>query len=128
MSESVAILEGNTFVVSDRVGNVDASPTDPQGLFRDDTRFLSRWVLTINGKTPGTLAVDDLSYYAAQFFLTPVSSSVYVNSTLAVMRRREVGNGFHEPAGNDFCIGNRETGNGVECAAGIGTEDPLHAV
>ena len=27
--QSVSILEGNTFVVSDRAGNIDASPTDP---------------------------------------------------------------------------------------------------
>jgi hypothetical protein len=37
----VQILEGNTFVVSDARGDIEASPTDPTGLFSNDTRFLS---------------------------------------------------------------------------------------
>ena len=44
-TETVSILDGNTFVVTDRRGDIDASPTEPQGLFHDDTRFLSQWVL-----------------------------------------------------------------------------------
>jgi len=32
-SQTVSILEGNTFIVSDRAGNVTASLTDAQGLF-----------------------------------------------------------------------------------------------
>ena len=43
----VKILDGNTFVVSDERGDIEASLTDPTGLFSFDTRFLSRWVLTI---------------------------------------------------------------------------------
>ena len=42
----VKILDGNTFVVSDDRGDIEASPTDPTGLFSFDTRFLSKWVLT----------------------------------------------------------------------------------
>ena len=37
----VRILDGNTFVVSDARGDIEASPTDPTGLFSFDTRFLS---------------------------------------------------------------------------------------
>jgi N-terminal domain of (some) glycogen debranching enzymes len=49
MSDGVVkILDGNTFVVSDTRGDIEASPTDPTGLFSYDTRFLSEWVLTIN--------------------------------------------------------------------------------
>ena len=43
-TENLSILDGNTFVVTDRRGDIDASPTAPQGLFQDDTRFLSQWV------------------------------------------------------------------------------------
>ena len=46
----VKILDGNTFVVSDDRGDIEASPTDPTGLFSFDTRFLSRWVLTVDGE------------------------------------------------------------------------------
>ena len=46
----VKILDGNTFVVSDERGDIEASLTDPTGLFSFDTRFLSRWVLTVDGR------------------------------------------------------------------------------
>ena len=42
----VRILDGNTFVVSDERGDIEASKTDPTGLFSYDMRFLSTWVLT----------------------------------------------------------------------------------
>ena len=38
----VKILDGNTFVVSDASGDIEASLTDPTGLFSFDTRFLSQ--------------------------------------------------------------------------------------
>src|SRR5262249_23259546 len=43
----IKILDGNTFVVSDDCGDIDASLTDPTGLFSYDTRFLSKWALTV---------------------------------------------------------------------------------
>jgi glycogen debranching enzyme len=92
----VQILEGNTFVVSDTRGDIEASLTDPTGLFSFDTRFLSRWVLTVNGQRLNPLSVDDLNYFEARFFLVPGTGTVYVDSKLSVIRRRAVGDGFHE--------------------------------
>ena len=56
----VQILDGNTFVVSNANGDIEASLTDPTGLFSFDTRFLSTWVLTLNGERLNPLSVDDL--------------------------------------------------------------------
>jgi glycogen debranching enzyme len=95
-TDNVSILEGNTFVVSDRRGDVAASPTDTQGLFHADTRFLSRWILTINGQRMNALSTDDLDYFAAQFFLVPGTGAVYIDSPMSVVRRRMVGEGFYE--------------------------------
>lgn len=92
----VRILDGNTFVVSDERGDIDATPADTTGLFSFDTRFLSKWVLTVNGERLHPLSVDDLQYYEARFFLVPGTGSIYVNATLSVIRQRAVGNGFHE--------------------------------
>ena len=92
----VRILDGNTFVVSDPRGDIEASPTDPTGLFSFDTRFLSRWVLTVNGERLNPLSVDDLQYFETRFFLVPGTGTVYVDAKLSVIRRRAVGNGFHE--------------------------------
>ena len=95
-TDDVAILEGNTFVVSDRRGDVEGSPTATHGLFVDDTRFLSRWVLTVDGKRPTVLSTDDVEYFEAQFFLAPTTGTVYVDAVVSLMRKRTVARGFHE--------------------------------
>ncbi len=92
----VKILDGNTFVVSDSRGDIEASLTDPTGLFSFDTRFLSEWVLTVNGERLNPLSTDDLQYFETRFFLVPGTGTVYVDSKLSVIRRRAVANGFHE--------------------------------
>ncbi len=92
----VRILDGNTFVVSDRRGDIEASATDPTGLFSFDTRFLSRWVLTVDGQRLNALSTDDLQYFEARFFLVPGTGTVYVDSKLSVVRQRAVTNGFQE--------------------------------
>src|SRR4051794_3496269 len=95
-SDLVTILDGNTFVVSDSCGDIEASLADPTGLFSFDTRFLSRWVLTVNGERLNPLSVDDLQYFETRMFLVPGTGTVYVDAKLSVIRRRAVGNGFHE--------------------------------
>jgi glycogen debranching enzyme len=92
----VKILDGNTFVVSGDNGDIEASLTDPTGLFSFDTRFLSRWVLTVNGERLNPLSVDDLQYFETRFFLVPGTGTVYIDADLSVIRQRSVTRGFHE--------------------------------
>ena len=92
----VQILDGNTFVVGNGCGDIDASSTDPTGLFIADTRFLSKWILTVNGTRLTALSVDDLQYFETRFFLVPGTGTVYVDAKLSVMRQREVTDGFRE--------------------------------
>jgi glycogen debranching enzyme len=92
----VRILDGNTFVVSDERGDIEASPTVPTGLFSFDTRFLSQWVLTVDGERLNALSTDDLQYFEARFFLVPGTGTVYVDAKISVIRQRAVGDGFHE--------------------------------
>jgi glycogen debranching enzyme len=92
----VQILDGNTFVVSDARGDIEASATDPTGLFSFDTRFLSRWVLTVDGQRLTALSTDDLQYYETRFFLVPATGTVYVDAKLTVIRQRAVQDGFRE--------------------------------
>src|SRR6185369_348912 len=94
--DTVSILEGNTFVVSDPRGDLEATPTENHGLFLNDTRFLSRWILTVNGIRPKLLSTDDLAYYKVQFFSALTTGTIYVDSHLSVLRQREVNGGFHE--------------------------------
>ena len=95
-TENVSILDGNTFVVTDRRGDIDASPTDPQGLFQDDTRFLSKWVLLVDDRRLNVLSIEDLNYYEAQHFLVPGTGTIYVDSPLSIIRRHRVYRGFSE--------------------------------
>lgn len=96
IADTISILDGNKFVVSNRSGDMEATPVDNHGLFLNDTRFLSRWVLTINGMRPKLLSVDDTAYFAAQHFLALATGTVYVDSHLTVIRRRFVNGGFCE--------------------------------
>ena len=91
----VSILEGSTFVVSDRRGDMDATPNQPRGLFDTDTRFLSTWLLTMNGVSPQILSTEDLQYFSSQFFLVP-PTTVTDDASLSLIRKRAVGGGFHE--------------------------------
>jgi glycogen debranching enzyme len=95
-SDTISILDGSTFIVSDRRGDIQAAPDEPHGLFYRDTRFLSRWVLTFNGRSLTTLSTDETAYSAAQFFLYPPTGTIYENPTVSVIRNRMVGDGFHE--------------------------------
>jgi glycogen debranching enzyme len=94
--ELVQILDGNTFVVSDTRGDIEASLTDPTGLFSFDSRYLSKWILTVDGERLNPLSVDDLQYFESRFFLVPGTGTVYVDAKLSVIRQRAVGDGFHE--------------------------------
>ncbi|MFR9777341.1 glycogen debranching N-terminal domain-containing protein [Micromonospora sp. MS34] len=95
-TNTVRILDGNTFVVSEDTGDIEATPTEPTGLFSIDTRFLSRWVLTVNGERLNALSYDDLQYYEARFFLVPGMATHYVDAKLSIIRERAVGGSFRE--------------------------------
>jgi glycogen debranching enzyme len=95
-AKPVSALEGDTFVVSDRRGDIATSPDEAHGLFQRDTRFLSRWILTVDGKNPNSLSTDDVNYFSSQFFLVPGTGTIYVDSPLSIVRQRAVGGGFHE--------------------------------
>jgi glycogen debranching enzyme len=93
---TVSILDGNNFVVSDRRGDMEVTPNENHGLFLNDTRFLSRWVLTIDGRRSTVLSVDELDYYRVQFFEALATGTVYVDSRLSVVRERTIQQGFCE--------------------------------
>jgi hypothetical protein len=94
--ETVRILDGSTFVVSDRRGDIDAAPDQPHGFFFRDTRFLSRWILQLDDHPLDVLSTDDIDYFSAQFFLYPPTGTIYENADLSVIRQRSVGDGIHE--------------------------------
>ncbi len=92
----ISILDGSTFVTSNRTGDIDATPDQPHGLFYKDTRHLSRWTLRVDGQCPVVLTADSIEYHFAQFFLFPRTGTIYENPYLSIIRRRYAGEGFIE--------------------------------
>jgi glycogen debranching enzyme len=68
---TLSVLDGSTFVVGDRRGDVRADAGREHGFFCDDTRFVSRWVLNVGATPLELLGLDQSAHFAAQFFLTP---------------------------------------------------------
>jgi glycogen debranching enzyme len=85
-----SVFDGNIFVTSDARGDLIAAPDRLHGFFSDDTRFVSRWRLTVNATRLNSLSVANVDYFAAQFFLIPPTGSIHENPRLSVVRRRLV--------------------------------------
>jgi glycogen debranching enzyme len=68
---TLSVLDGNTFVVSDRLGDVSSGSGREHGFFSQDTRFVSHWVLRVDGEPVDLLGLDQDAHFSAQFFLTP---------------------------------------------------------
>ncbi|MBV1850901.1 amylo-alpha-1,6-glucosidase [Catellatospora tritici] len=96
MAAQVRILNGNTYVVSDERGDIEATSADPSGLFSWDTRFLSTWVLTVDGQRLSPLSTDDLQYFQTTYFLVPGTGTVYIDAKLSVIRSRSIDTGVTE--------------------------------
>jgi glycogen debranching enzyme len=86
---TVSVLDGSTFVVGDRRGDVRVEESREHGFYSDDTRFVSRWVLRVDDAPLQLLGLDQDSHYAAQFFMTP-HLAPDDQAPYSVMRRRLV--------------------------------------
>jgi glycogen debranching enzyme len=68
--ESLALIRGRTFFVSDRSGNLMPPGAPHVGLFREDTRYLSQIELLVNGFPPSVLSATTEGAYANRVELT----------------------------------------------------------
>jgi glycogen debranching enzyme len=90
---ALTILEGSTFCVCDERGDI-VEPT--MGFFTNDTRFLSRWLLTVNGARPLLLSSYKVEYYSAAFYLRNPLSGGLGHDEISIGRDRFVGDGMQE--------------------------------
>ncbi|MFU8849796.1 glycogen debranching N-terminal domain-containing protein [Micromonospora sp. SL1-18] len=95
-SDLVHVIAGNAFALSDTEGDMEVDPRVPAGLFSFDTRFLSRWVLTLDGERLHALSRDDLAYFETRFVVVPGAASHYVDADVSVIRHRSIDGGLHE--------------------------------
>jgi glycogen debranching enzyme len=90
---SLTILEGSTFCICNELGDVDG-PTE--GLFADDTRFLSLLRLTVNGARPLLLSSGKVEYFSAAFYLRNPLAGKLPQDSLSIVRHRFVGDGMQD--------------------------------
>ena len=93
MPDFLLAIDGTSFVLSDRAGNIGAGT---QGLFVRDTRYLSRWRLTVDGRPPSLLTSHHVDPYSSLVFLMNGEGGTLPPNAVSVIRRRVVGGGMEE--------------------------------
>ena len=88
------LIEGQTFCLSDRNGDIVRG--QPHGLFAFDTRVLSAWALTIDGKPVEALAAHVDAPFHGRFAGRVAPPAGQADSTIVVLRDRTVSDGLHE--------------------------------
>jgi N-terminal domain of (some) glycogen debranching enzymes len=94
----LTINQGNTFLVTDQNGEI--RPDSEQGMFWNDTRFVSRYQVTANGQSWTRLSSSPMTYYSSRVYLTnqslPTEEGEIPAGTLALTMSRAVEDGIHE--------------------------------
>ncbi len=89
----LTILEGSTFCICDEIGDLDGKTS---GLFAEDTRFLSRLELRIDGVRPLLLSSGKVEYFSAAFYLRNPVVPGLPQDTLSIARERFIGEGMQD--------------------------------
>jgi glycogen debranching enzyme len=92
--ESVTLVEGVSFVVSSASGDIEHDGA--QGVYFDDTRFISHWKLRLDEAPLESLGVISANPFAATFVTRGRPIDGRADSTIVVVRNRFVGNGMRE--------------------------------
>src|SRR5437763_14183737 len=93
MPDRLRILEGSTFCICDELGDLGR---DVEGLYTEDTRFLSMLKLIVNGKRSLLLSSDRIEYFSAAFFMRNPLSEGLPQDALSIRRERFVGDGMQD--------------------------------
>src|SRR5690242_13031668 len=92
---SITILDGSTFCVCDESGDVDGLAS-ASGLFADDTRFLSRSILTLGGLRPEPLSHAQSAPNVGSFVLRNQLAGGLDANEISIQRDRFVGDEMEE--------------------------------
>jgi glycogen debranching enzyme len=91
---SITLVEGASFSISSSSGDIE--PSGAQGVFFQDTRFVSTWRVRLDGEELQNLAVIARHPFAATFVSRSQPRPGQPDSTILVERSRYVGNGMRE--------------------------------
>ena len=86
----LTVLEGNNFLVADDNGDVGSGS---EGLYCNDTRYLSSWRLLLNGETPQLLSSGTVDYYSAAVFMQNPATPAMPAGAVSLIRDVFVGEG-----------------------------------
>jgi glycogen debranching enzyme len=89
----ITVLEGATFCICDERGDVTG---ETNGFFSNDTRRLSRFVLTINGERPLLLSSGKVEYFSAAFYMRNPLAGELQHDVLSIVRSRFVGDAMQD--------------------------------
>jgi glycogen debranching enzyme len=90
---ALTILEGSTFCISDERGDIFEQTG---GFFARDTRYLSVFCLTLNGKAPLLLSSGKVEYFSAAFYLRNPPVDGLPSDSVAIVRERFVSEALQE--------------------------------
>ena len=96
----LTLSKGGTFLVTDQNGEI--SPLEAQGLFANDTRFLSGYGLWVDGRRWERVTSAVTSHHSSRICLTNAASSTFAGDsfieaeTLSLMVTRVLDEGLHE--------------------------------
>lgn len=93
-NQSLFVTSGTVFAVSSRSG--DILPRNPQGFYAYDTRFLSQFSLSIDGKSEVPVDSGTLNHALASFYDSYRNVQNFPAGTLSIIRDRWVTHGLHE--------------------------------
>jgi glycogen debranching enzyme len=93
MADQFRILEGATFCICDELGDFN---THVEGVFAEDTRFLSRLNLKVNDKRPLLLSSAKIEYFSAAFFMRNPLAGGLAYDALSIRRERFIGDGLQD--------------------------------
>ncbi|MFN8556430.1 MAG: glycogen debranching N-terminal domain-containing protein [Dehalococcoidia bacterium] len=97
---ALTLNKGSTFMVTDYNGEID--PQQAQGVFADDTRYVSGYRLRVNGRSWQYVSAAAVSYHAARLYLTNPSLEGFpdeakvTGGVLGLTLLRAVEDGVHE--------------------------------
>ena len=89
----LTILEGSTFCICDEIGDLDGKTS---GFFAEDTRFLSRLELRIDGARPLLLSSGKVEHFSAAFYMRNPVVPGLPQDTLSIARERFIGEGMQD--------------------------------
>jgi len=93
MPDKLIAIAGTTFALARRNGDIIGGV---EGLYTRDARFISRWRLTVDGRTPRLLTSHHVDAFSNLCFLASEETDALPPNALSIARRRVVGEGMEE--------------------------------